>query len=229
MSLFSKIGSFFAPAPHIKRLPKEHIDRMYPKYRWGIIESTFIGYSVFYLVRTISLLCQDMEAKAVADGGLPTTQHDRRTSGCFPRSPTDWANFDGRTSDRSKSLASCLRLLLTALCNILIGSIPNFYVHLSLWALNGFIQGMGWPPCGRSIGHWFSLKERGTVFAIWNIAHNVGGGLAGVIAAWAASHYGRLYAFTFRPLSHHTRSQLLWRFGRPPPIQSDFLPLKIQE
>jgi len=56
----------------------------------------------------------------------------------------------------------------------------------ALWALNGFIQGMGWPPCGRSLGHWFSVRERGTVFAFWNIAHNVGGGVAGVVAANAA-------------------------------------------
>jgi hypothetical protein len=38
---------------------------------------------------------------------------------------------------------------------------------------------MGWGPCGRSLGHWYSIRERGTVFAFWNIAHNVGGALTG--------------------------------------------------
>lgn len=88
-------------------------------------------------------------------------------------------------------------LLLTALCNFAFGGVANYSVHFSLWALNGFIQGMGWPPCGRSIGHWFSLRERGSIFAIWNIAHNIGGGLAGVLAAFAASHYGWQAAFYF--------------------------------
>ncbi len=28
--------------------------------------------------------------------------------------------------------------------------------------LNGWVQGMGWPPCGRTMVHWFSISERGT-------------------------------------------------------------------
>ncbi|MCX6551331.1 MAG: MFS transporter, partial [Acidobacteria bacterium] len=52
-----------------------------------------------------------------------------------------------------------------------------------------------WGPCGRSLGHWFSVRERGTMFAVWNIAHNVGGGLVGVIAAYSASQFGWRYAF----------------------------------
>ncbi len=69
-------------------------------------------------------------------------------------------------------------------------------MHLGLWGLNGFFQGMGWPPCGRSMGHWFSERERGLTFSIWNTAHNVGGGVAGVIAG-GAIHYlgGWQYAF----------------------------------
>lgn len=36
---------------------------------------------------------------------------------------------------------------------------------------------MGWPPCGRTMVHWWSQKERGGIVSIWNCAHNVGGGL----------------------------------------------------
>ncbi len=43
--------------------------------------------------------------------------------------------------------------------------------------LNGWVQGMGWPPCGRTMVHWFSISERGTKMSIWNVAHNVGGAL----------------------------------------------------
>jgi sugar phosphate permease len=68
-------------------------------------------------------------------------------------------------------------LLLTALCNFLFGAASSYSVHLALWTLNGLAQGMGWAPCGRSLGHWYSVRERGTVFAFWNLAVNVGGGL----------------------------------------------------
>ena len=65
-----------------------------------------------------------------------------------------------------------------------------------LWALNGFVQGMGWPPCGRVMGHWFSESERGLTFSIWNTSHNVGGGIAGWLAAWAVDDFGGWqYAF----------------------------------
>ena len=64
--------------------------------------------------------------------------------------------------------------------------------------LNGFFQGMGWPPCGRSQGHWFGQHERGFTFSIWNTSHNLGGGIAGGLAGWAASTFGGWqYAFYF--------------------------------
>ncbi|MCX7679026.1 MAG: MFS transporter, partial [Spirochaetes bacterium] len=45
--------------------------------------------------------------------------------------------------------------------------------------------GMGWAPCARTLTHWFSYRERGTKFAIWNISHNVGGGIVGPISSLA--------------------------------------------
>jgi len=46
------------------------------------------------------------------------------------------------------------------------------------------------------MGHWFSERERGLTFSIWNTSHNVGGGVAGVLAAWATRTYGGWeYAF----------------------------------
>jgi len=48
--------------------------------------------------------------------------------------------------------------------------------------LNGWFQGMGWPACGRTMVHWYSINERGTKMSIWNVAHNVGGGLIGPLA-----------------------------------------------
>ena len=51
-----------------------------------------------------------------------------------------------------------------------------------LLLINGWFQGMGWPPSGRVMVHWFSPGERGTKMAIWNVGHNVGGGMVGPIA-----------------------------------------------
>ena len=191
--MLQKIKSFFAPAPHKELLPEHEVKRLYPKYRWSILESTFIGYATFYLVRNnLSVVSKDMQTAMSYDanmiGNILAISAITYGLGKF---------LMGSVSDRSNVKRFMpLGLLLTAFCNFAFGSVESYSIHLLLWAMNGFIQGMGWPPCGRSIGHWFSISERGTIFAIWNIAHNIGGGLAGVIAAGAVIKYGGWqYAF----------------------------------
>ena len=56
--------------------------------------------------------------------------------------------------------------------------------------LVGWFNGMGWPPCGRVMTHWFSQNERGTKMSIWNCAHNVGGALVGPMAVYGALWFG---------------------------------------
>ena len=90
----------------------------------------------------------------------------------------------GSVSDRSNP-----RYFLTA--GLLVSSGIMFIFGFTNWAfesisiifvllfLNGWFQGMGWPACGRTMVHWFSSNERGRTVSIWNVAHNVGGGLIG--------------------------------------------------
>lgn len=56
--------------------------------------------------------------------------------------------------------------------------------------LVGWFNGMGWPPCGRVMTHWFSIKERGTWMSFWNCAHNVGGALVGPMSVYGAMWFG---------------------------------------
>ena len=56
--------------------------------------------------------------------------------------------------------------------------------------LVGWFNGMGWPPCGRVMTHWFSIKERGTWMSVWNCAHNVGGALVGPMSVYGAIWFG---------------------------------------
>ena len=192
--IITKLKQFFAPAPHIEPVPENEVRHLYKKYRWSTLESTFLGYAMFYLVRNnMSTVAKDIEGALHYDhsmiGSILAVTAIMYGLGKF---------LMGSLSDRSNPRKfMAVGLLLTALFNFAFGSVANYNVHFALWAMNGFIQGMGWPPCGRSIGHWYSLKERGSVFAIWNVAHNIGGGLAGILAAYAASNYGWQAAFYF--------------------------------
>ena len=96
-------------------------------------------------------------------------------------------------SDARKYVA--VGMLLTAALNFAFGASRNFQAHFILWTLNGFVQGMGYGPCTRGLSHWYSVKERGAIFGVWNISHNIGGGIAGVLAAGCADHWGWGSAF----------------------------------
>ncbi len=180
------------PAPHLARVSAEAARKIYPKLRRQVLESVFIGYAVFYLVRNnLPVVSKemgqalnyskdqigDMLAVMVAVYGL----------GRFVM---------GSLSDRSNPrYFMSLGLLATAACNFAFAAAGSYRAHLALWALNGLAQSMGWAPCGRSLSHWYSIRERGTVFGFWNLAQNIGGGLIGIIAAYSAELLGWRSAF----------------------------------
>ena len=188
----SDLARFFRPAPHVPRLPDAAVNKIYPRMRWQILEATFIGYATFYFVRNnLPVVSKEMgQALHYSKGQIGDMLALTAIAygiGKF---------LLGAVSDRSNPRYFMpAGLLLTALCNFLFGGVSNYHLHLALWTLNGFVQGMGWPPCGRSLGHWYSLRERGSVFAFWNVAHNVGGGLTGMIAAYSTAWLGWRYAF----------------------------------
>jgi len=189
MTLLRRI---FAPAPAIPRLPDSEIPSKYQQYRWQILESTFIGYAVYYLVRNnLPVVGKEMSAELHYSyemlGNILAATALSYGLGKFVM---------GILSDRSNPrVFMAFGLALTAIINVLFGASSDYSLQIVLWAVNGFVQGMGWPPCGRSLGHWFSIKERGTYFAIWNIAHNIGGGLVGMVAAQSALYFGWRSAF----------------------------------
>jgi OPA family glycerol-3-phosphate transporter-like MFS transporter len=183
---------FLRPAPHIERLSQEQVQTTYPKLRWQILESTFIGYATFYLVRNnLPVVSKEMGQALVYSkdqiGDMLAVMVAVYGLGRFVM---------GSLSDRANPRYFMpLGLLLTAVCNFAFATVSSYPAHLALWAVNGLGQSMGWAPCGRSLSHWYSMRERGTVFGVWNLAQNVGGGLIGVIAAYSAVTLGWRSAF----------------------------------
>ena len=88
-------------------------------------------------------------------------------------------------------------LVFCGICNLLFGFSSSVLALGIFWILNGWFQGMGWPPCGRVMTHWFSQNERGTKMSIWNVAHNVGGGMIGPMAAYGLLWFGSWQIGTF--------------------------------
>ena len=184
--------SLLKPAPHIPRLPNDQVRKLYPRLRWQILESTFIGYAIFYLVRNnlpvVSReIAQSLHYTKGQVGDLLAITAITYGFGKF---------LMGAWSDRSNPRYFMpLGLLLTALCNFAFAGVSNYPMHLFLWGLNGLAQSMGWAPCGRSLGHWYSIGERGTKFAFWNVAQNLGGGITGLVVAYSTVALGWRSAF----------------------------------
>jgi OPA family glycerol-3-phosphate transporter-like MFS transporter/OPA family sugar phosphate sensor protein UhpC-like MFS transporter len=68
-------------------------------------------------------------------------------------------------------------LFLCAAANFGFGMSNTVWLMGIFWVVNGWFQGMGFPPCAKSITHWFAAEERGVKFSIWNISHSLGAGL----------------------------------------------------
>ncbi|MCE9596527.1 MAG: MFS transporter [Spirochaetia bacterium] len=184
--------ALFKPAAHKSLLPEAEQNSKFPALRWQILEATFLGYTFYYFTRNNFQIISK-------EAGLELG-YDKGDIGLILMA-TSLAYAVGKfvlgaLSDKSNPrMFMPAGLLLSAACNFAFGASSNFWVHVVLWTLNGFVQGAGWPPCGRSLGHWYSKEERGTVFGFWNIAHNMGGALIGVIAAASAAHWGWRSAF----------------------------------
>lgn len=215
------IQRFFAPAPHTPQLPAAEVNRKYPKLRWRIMEATFLGYAAYYLVRNnIPVVGKDMElhlgyTKEML-GAIMGVTAITYGIGKF---------FMGAVSDRSNPrVFIAVGLLLTSMLNFAFGASTDYNLHMIIFAANGFVQGMGWPPCGRSMGHWFSERERGLTFSIWNTSHNLGGAVGGWLAGWAALKFGGWQAAFYVPgvITAVMSFYLFWRMVDTP--QSEGLP-----
>lgn len=179
------LGNFlqiYKPAPFIERLPEDKIPDTYKRERMQMLLTIFFGYAGYYLVRTNINV-----AKPYLINQLGFSKGDVGLLASALTIAYGISKFiSGNMSDRSNPryfLAT--GLILSALINMAFGFLPGLGFMIAFWFLNGWFQGMGWPPCARTIVHWFSDRERGTKMAIWNLAHNVGGMLAPVIASYA--------------------------------------------
>lgn len=178
---------FMKPAPHIKRLSDAEIAAQYPKSRLQVFLTIFFGYAAFYLTRSNFPLAAPHLIKqlgfTVADIG-----NVRAALGlAYGLSKFVMATWSDRCNPR---YFMAIGLILSGAVNFFFPWATTVSVMWVLMFLNGWFQGMGWPPCGRTMTHWFSVSERGTKMAIWNCAHNIGGGLIAPIALFSLGIFG---------------------------------------
>jgi OPA family glycerol-3-phosphate transporter-like MFS transporter/OPA family sugar phosphate sensor protein UhpC-like MFS transporter len=191
--MLGRILAFFGPAPAVAPIADEQEMRSTFRYwRGRILYSSLIGYAVFYFVRkNLSLAMPMMEADlgiSKTDLGLFLTLH-----GLF-YGVSKFAN--GFLGDRANPRYFMpLGLVLSAAMNVAFGLSGTVATLGIFWLLNGWFQGMGFPPCARSITHWFGRRERAWKFAIWNTSHSIGAALILVLCGVLIRYDWRLCFF----------------------------------
>lgn len=172
-------------------LPLDRQGPEYNKLKWQVFAGIFLGYAAYYLVRkNLSLAIPDILSE------YPQYSKAQLGTALTALSLTYGLSkfLMGSVSDRSNpKYFITLGLVLSSLCVFLMG-VKGIYSSLALvvalQAINGWVQGMGWPPCGKSVVNWFPLQERGVIMSFWNVAHNVGGALVATFALWGMQLFG---------------------------------------
>lgn len=187
---------FLSPPLYKPEQTGPEADHRYRKLRLQVFIGAFIGYAAFYIVRkNFSMAIPMLEPFGFEKGELGTVLAMNAVAYALSKF------LMGAVSDRSDArkflplglvLASISMMFMIVPISML-GPEHHTAALVLMGVLNflvGWFNGMGWPPCGRIMTHWFSQTERGTMMSIWNCAHNVGGSLVGPMAVYGATWFG---------------------------------------
>lgn len=215
---------FLKPAKFVIPLPESQIDPNYRRYRLQLFLTAYLGYMAYYFVRSTLALAKPYFLK----DGFTMTQVGYLGSALavtYGLSKFIMGNVSDRSNPR---YFLALGLFLSALVNLLVPGTLSFSGLFLLMLMNGWVQGMGWPPCGRIMTHWFSDSERGTKMSIWNTAHNVGAGLLPLIVAIGVWAFGSWSGLFYLPaICAIVFSILVLIFGRDVPQSVGLPPIEV--
>ena len=150
-------------------------EKAFKHAQWRFILCSMIAYAFFYVTRkNLSMAQPEMLAQGIISKealGTILTVHgvlygvSRFVNGF-------WADrLNGR-------IFMTIGLALSALMNFLFGCTSLTILFAAFWIINGWTQGMGFPPCAKMLTHWIHPKELATKMSIWNTSHSFGSAMA---------------------------------------------------
>ena len=186
--MFKYIVDFFKTGPDKPLIEDEaKIKKIYERKRWTAYLSLVFGYGFFYICR----LNFSIAKKPIIDAGILSPKQLGIIGAVLLYVYAVGKFTNGFLADRANIRKfMSVALLLSALVNLIFGSVTHFLVFALLWGLNGWFQSIGSAPCVVSICQWFSNKERGTRYGIWAGAHNIGEGLTFIGTSFLISTLG---------------------------------------
>ena len=180
---------FFRPAPPkpVTLTDPAELQRSLQAWQTRVLIASTIGYAIFYFVRKNLSVAMPVMEKQLGIGkeslGLFLTLHgviygvSKFTNGFF--------------GDRCNARAfMVVGLAGSALMNLFFGFSSAVVTFGVFWMINGWFQGMGFPPCARLLAHWFPPKTFAMKMSVWNISHSAGAGLILVLCGFVLAPIG---------------------------------------
>ncbi len=194
MRIIDRFFGFMRPEPEKEPMVtgEKEMNDLYRYWRTRIMYTTIIGYALFYFVRkNLSIAMPAIEADlgiSKVDLGLFLTLH-----GLLYGVSKFLNGFLGDNTNPRYFMA--VGLLLSACMSFFFGMSSGVLAFGIFWLLNGWFQGMGFPPCANAITNWFAPGERGVKFSLWNSSHSIGAGLVLLLNSFLVVYNWRLCFF----------------------------------
>ncbi len=189
-----RLLNLFQPAPPLPVTVTDpaEMKRTFRYWQKRVLVSSIIGYATFYFVRkNIGVAMPAMEQElgiGKSQLGMFLTLHG------LLYGISKFAN--GMLGDHANArIFMAAGLVVSAILNIFFGLSTAVVAFGLFWMINGWFQGMGFPPCARVLTHWFSPKQLVMNFQIWNISHTIGGGLIVILCGYLVVYDWRLCFF----------------------------------
>ncbi len=161
-------------------------------WRTRIMYSMMIGYAGYYLLRQNFAMAMPFMSSEL---GYSKTELGAVISlaAIFYGVGKGLAGYLGDRMNARYMMA--FGLVMSAFMNICMGAGSLLTWFMVFWTVNSCFQSLGWPPCARLLNHWFSPKELGTKWALWNSSQQIGSGIVLVSSGYIIEQFGWRYAF----------------------------------
>ena len=175
------------PAKNLVSNDPKIINKQYRYWRIRLMYSMIIGYGAFYMVRlnfsmAMPAFLQHFHVNKTDLGFILSAFSIIYGVGKF---------FNGIIADRANArFFMPIGLIFSGIISVLLSFSAGIVSIGFLWLLNAYAQSMGWPPCARMLTKWYTPKKRGTMWAIWNSSHQIGGAITLALSGILITHFG---------------------------------------
>ena len=188
MNKLKSLFNFWATGPDAPRvMDQDQIDRSYKKIRRQLVVFLTFGYGVYYVCR----LALSVIKKPLIDNGIFTPEELGQIGAALFYGYAAGKLTNGFLSDHTNTRRFMVTgLVISALCNMIMGFSTTLLVFTVMWALNGWFQSFGAASSIVTLSRWFSNSERGVYYGIWSSSHSIGEGITFIGTAVVVEYFG---------------------------------------